>query len=56
MTITGNYEMNGINQDNDHGTMEIEMGINQHNSIIFIYFIIMLNYYFYYGDSYHFIC
>jgi len=56
MTITRNYEMNGINQDNDHGTIEIEMGINQHNSIIFIYFIIMLNCYFYYGDSYHFIC
>ena len=56
MTIIGNIELDEINQDNDHGTMEIEMGINQHNSIMFIYFIIMLNYYFYYGDSYHFIC
>jgi len=47
--------MNGINQDNDRGTMEIEMGINQHNSIFF-YFIIIRNYDFYYCDSYHFIC
>ena len=42
MTITRNYEMNGINQDNEHGTMEIEMCINQHNSIFFYLFILLL--------------
>ena len=53
MTIIGNYEMNEINQDNDHGTMEIEMGIN-HCISMFFYFIIILNYYFFYSDSYPF--
>ena len=38
MTIIGNYEMNEINQDNDHGTMEIEMGINNCNSIFLFYY------------------
>lgn len=53
MTIIGNYEMNEINQDNGHGTMEIEMRIN-HCISIFFYFIIILNYYYFYCDSYPF--
>jgi len=46
MSIIGNYEKNEINQDNDHGMLEIEIGINDCNSFF-------LNYY---RDSYHFIC
>jgi len=46
MTITGNYEKNEINQYNDHGMMDIEIGINHCNTFF-------LNYYRY---SYHFIC
>ena len=53
MTIIGNYEMNEINQDNDHRTMEIEMGIN-HCISIFFYFIIILIFFFFFFYSYSF--
>jgi len=36
MSIIGNYEKNEINQDNDHGMMGIEMGINHCNSVFFL--------------------
>jgi hypothetical protein len=54
MTIIGNYEMNEINQDNDHGTMEIEMGINHYISIFF-YFII-IPFLIFFVIHIHFIC
>jgi len=50
MTIIGNYEMNEINQDNNHVTMEIEIGINHGNSIFFYYSKLL----YFYCDSYPF--